>query len=306
MKHRFGTGVRLVSPPARLFHMILNRGNPRAWAAYHTVPERRGTLWVHCHGLQWRGAANLEITGVPAKLRDEAIELMFGLVRIARSRRGLKADEDFAERLSARGQQFAQLGSIRSTGRNDRQHNGMLRVVDYGQSLADGFPMRLFAAHLVARAGVVEDPKWKETLYRQALEVFPGEYAEFNEGADTDPADGDFTELQHKFNICGWYGLAELLRDQGRSTEAFVILADAMAHCPGWAGVYRNFLLHSGGKEDQYFRFWRDVDINDLAAQRRPAVTATVAAARPVAVGAQSRGFGNRPVDPLAELQRRG
>lgn len=306
MKHRFGTGVRLVSPVARLFHMIFNRANPRAWAAYHTVPERRGTFWVHCHGLHGRAGANIEFTGVPPELRDEAIELMFTLVGVFRSRRRLAADVDFAERLSARGQPFAQIGTLRSTGRNDWQHAGMLRVVDYGQPLADGFPKRLFAAHLTARADVAEDPKQQEVLYRQALEIFPGDYAESDEGADIDPADADFTELQNKFNICAWYGLAELLRDQGRATEAFGLLADAIAHCPGWAGVYRNFLLQSGGREDQYIRFWRDIDINGMAIQRRPAVIDTPAAPHPVRVGNRSPGFGNRSRDPMAQMIGRG
>lgn len=306
MKHRFGPGVRLVSPLARLFHMIFNGGNPRAWAAYHMVPERRGTLWVHCHGLQRRGAANLEFTGVPPELRDEAIELMFALVRIARSRRRLAADDDFAERLTARGQRFAQIGTLRATGRNDRQHTGMLRVVDYGGPLADGFPKRLFAAHIVAKADAAEDPDRKEALYRQALDIFPGDYTEFNEGADIDPADGDFTEFQNKFNLGAWYGLAELLREQGRATEAFGVLADAIAHCPGWAGAYRNHLLQSGGREDQYFRFWRDVDINDIAMRRRAAVTASVAPAQPFLPGARPSGFGRRQKDPFAELLKRG
>ena len=137
MKHRFGRGVRLVNPLARLFHMIFNRADPRAWAAYHMVPERRGTLWVHCHGLHRRTGANLEFTGVPPELRGEAIELMSALVRTFRTGRQLRADDDFAERLSARGQPFAQLGSLRATGRNDKQHDGMLRValVQFSQQL---------------------------------------------------------------------------------------------------------------------------------------------------------------------------
>lgn len=302
MKHRFGRGVRLVSPLTRLFFMVFNRASPHAWAAYHTVPERRGTLWVHCHGLHRRAGANLEFTGVPPELRGEAIELISALVGVFRKRRRLTADSDFAERMSARGQPFAQIGTLRSTGRNDRQHTGMLRVVDYGRPLTDGFPKRLFAAHLAARACNTESPEKREVLYRQALEIFPGDYAEPGDGAGIDPADGDLTEIQNKFNIVSWYGLAEALRDQGRATEAFAVLADAIARCPEWAETYRGHLLRCGDREDQYFRFWRDVDINGMAMQRRPAVTETVTAAPAV----RTRGFGNRPPDPMAELIGRG
>lgn len=298
MEHPINASTRLVSPLARLFYMIFNGRNPRALAAYHMVPERRGTLWVHCHGRR-RGAANMEFSGVPPELRREAIELMFALVRIARSKRSLGADDDFADRFTARGQKFAEIGTLRATGRNDKQHKGMLRVVDYGRPLTDGFPKRLFAAHLVAKADAAKDPKRREALYRTALNIFPGDYAEVNEGADIDPANPDLTELQHKCNVGAWFGLAESLRDQNRLNEAVAALPDAMARCSGWARVYRDHLLRSGGKDDRYFRFWRDVDINEIVLRPRPS---TSAAATPM----QSGGFGSRPKDKYADLLKRG
>lgn len=316
MQHPIKANTRLVSPLARLFYMIFNGGDPRAWAAYHMVPERRGTLWVHCHGLWRRRAANLEFTGVPPELRREAIELMFALARIARSKRRLGADEHFAERFTARGQRFAAIGTLRVTGRNDKQHAGMLRVVDYERPLTDGFPLRLFAAHLAAKADAAKDPKKKENLYRRALGIFPGEYAEMNEGADIDPAEPDLTELQHKCNVSAYFGLAESLRAQNRSGEAVAALADAIARCPGWAGAYREHLLRSGDREDRYFRFWRDADIADIA-MRRPLLASAAAAptqpplgsaapTRPLGTAAPSRGFGRRPKDNYADLLNRG
>ena len=294
MQHPIKASTRLISPLARLFYMIFNGRDPRAWANYHLVIERRGTLWVHCHGARRRGAANFEFTGVPLALRDEAIELMFALVRIAGSKRRLAADDDFAERFTARGQKFAEIGTLRTTGRNDTQHAGMLRVVDYGRPLTDGFPNRLFAAHLVAKADAEVNLKRKEALYRKAMIVFPGDFAEMNEGADIDPAVPDLTEIQHKCNIAAYYGLAEVLCERNRASEAFSVLADAIARSPGWAGAYRNHLVQCGGVEDQFFRFWRDVDITDVAIRRRSAAPAAAAPARPAALGGQSRGFGSR------------
>lgn len=305
MQHPIKRGTRLVSPLARLFYMIFNSGDPRAWTAYHIVPDWRGTLWVHCHRM-WRRSGNMEFTGVPPELRREAIELMFAMVRTARSRKRLGVDQHFAERFTARGQKFAALGTLRATGRNDKEHKGMLRVVDYDRPLTDGFPVRLFAAHLVAKADAMKNPNKREILYRYAMKIFPGEPAVINEGTDIDPVAPDLTELQHKCNVGAYFGLAEALRDQNRSGDAVAAVSDAIAQCPGWAGVYRNHLVRSGGGEDRYFRFWRDADIADIALQRPVLASAPAASTQSPAASSPSRGFGRKPKDQYAELLKRG
>jgi len=294
MEHPIKSNTRVVSPLARLFYLIFNRGDPRALAVYHVVPERRGTLWIHCHGLQRRGASNLEFTGVPPEFRDEAIELMFALVGIARSKRGLAEGGDFADRFTARGQRFAEIGTVRATARTDAQHAGVLRVVDYGKTLADGFPKRLFAAHLVAKADAAKDPKQQEILYRKALDIFPGDFAEMNEGADIDSVSPDLTALQHKCNVGAYFGLAEALRTLGKGSEAVTISGEAIARAPGWAEVCRNRILQSGGPEDRYFRYWQGVDIIDVAMRQRSAAPSSGPARPSAAVAGASNGFGSR------------
>ncbi|MDH3231162.1 MAG: hypothetical protein OEN55_15340 [Alphaproteobacteria bacterium] len=303
MQHPLGGGVRLVSPMARLFYSIFGRTNPRGWADYHCAPERRGTLWVHCHGPAKRGGANLEFVGVPKGLRAAAQQLMFALVAQMRGGRKLQADEDFAAPLSSRQQHFMQIGTLRAAAWSDRHHKGMLRVVDYGEKLQSGFPKRLFAAHFVAHAMGAAAPERKAALCRRSLEIFAGDFMDPAEGIGAD--DADITELQNRCNVLAYTGLADALCAQGRHNDACGVIVDAIARCPGWARGYRDRLLDSGEPDNPYTRFWRDADVAGIALHGRPAeAPAAVAEAAPAAQG--GAGFGNRPKDPFDELLRRG
>jgi len=305
LQHPLNGGVRLVSPMARLFYSVFGRTNPRGWADYHCAPERRGTLWVHCHGPAKRGGANLEFVGVPKELRAAALQLMFALVAQMRGGRKLRADEDFAAPLSSRQQSFMQIGTLRVAAWSDRHHKGMLRVVDYGEPLQSGFPFRLFGSHIVARAMCADTPERKAALCRRSLEIFAGDFTDPGDGIGADGGDADLTELQNKCNILAYTGLADALCEQNRHNDACGIIVDAIARCPAWARGYRDRLLTSGEPENQYTRFWRDADIADIVLRRRPAEGAAPAA-RPAPAARGGAGFGNRPKDPYDELLRRG
>lgn len=305
MKHPLNRGVRLVSPMARIFYRFFGRSNPRGWADYHCVRERRGTLWVHCHGSARRGGANLEFVGVPPELRGTALQLMFGLVAQMRAGRKLRADEGFAAPLASSRQGFMQIGTLRATAWSDRHHTGMLRVVDYGEPLQSGFPVRLFASHLVARAERVENPERKAAMCRRSIELFAGDFVDAIGGPATDGADADITELQNKCNVLAYAGLADALCAQNRHNEACGIIVEAIARCPPWARGYRDRLLEAGAPEDQYARFWHDMDIAETVMRYRPAdgaAPATQAAPRTQGDG----GFGSRAPDPYDDLLRRG
>ena len=308
MEHPRGGGVRLVSPMARLLYRIFGRANPRGWADYHCVRERRGTLWVHCHGPAKRGGANLEFVGVPQELRAAALQLMFALVAQMRAGRQLVADGDFAAPLSSRRQAFMQIGTLRATAWNDRHHTGMLRVVDYREPLQSGFPRRLCASHIAARALLADTPERKAKQCRRSLEIFAGDFTDPGDGIGVDGGDADLTELQNRCNLLAYTGLADALCEQNRHNDACGIIVDAIARCPGWARGYRDRLLASGAPETQYTRFWRDADIADIALRRRPADGSAPAEgsapAAPVARG--GAGFGSRAPDPYDELLKRG
>lgn len=305
MQHSLSGGVRLVSPVARVFYSVFGRTNPRGWADYHCARERRGTLWVHCHGPAKRGGANLEFVGVPTELRAAALQLMFALVAQMRSGRKLRADEDFAAPLSSPQQSFMQIGTVRATAWSDRHHAGMLRVVDYGEALQSGFPLRLFASHLAARASRADDPKRKAAMCRRSLEVFAGDFSDPADGIGTDVGDADITELQNRCNVLAYTGLADALCEQNRHNDACGVIVDAIARCPAWARGYRDRLLDADARENQYTRFWRDADIAEIALRRRP-TEEPVPAARAAPAPRGGSGFGSRPKDPYDELLRRG
>jgi hypothetical protein len=222
-----------------------------------------------------------------------------------RAGRKLKVDEDFAAPLSSRQQAFMQIGTLRAAAWSDRHHKGMLRVVDYGEPLQSGFPLRLFASHIVARAMRADTPERKAALCRRSLEIFPGDFTDPADGIAADGGDADLTELQNKCNLLAYTGLADALCEQNRHNDACGIIVDAIARCPAWAGGYRDRLLNAGEPEDQYTRFWRDADIADIALRHQPAEEPT-AVERPTPVARGGAGFGNRPKDPYDELLKRG
>jgi len=305
VEHSLKGNVRLVRPTARLLYRIFGRENPRGWADYHFVPERRGTLWIHCHGPARRGGANLEFVGVPTELRGAALQLMFALVALMREGRNLRADEDFAAPLASRRQTLLQIGTLRATAWSDPDHAGMLRVVDYGEGLMSGFPGRLFASHIAARAVLSETPERKAKLCRKSLDLFAGDFADAGDGSGSDGDNADLTELQNRCNLLAYTGLADALCEQNRHGDACGVIVDAIARCPGWARSYRERFLGSDVPLNPYTRFWRDADIAEILLRRQPA-EAPAPANRAAPPRPRTAGFGTRAPDPYEELLRRG
>lgn len=291
MQHPINGKVRLAGPVKRLYCSFFRRSNPVGWADYHTVAERSGGWWVHCHGLQRRIGFDLELTGVPKDLRQEALRLLIGIVRTLRRQGKIAPDRDFGGRFSGSQQSFSQALTFRKSSRTDDDHKGMMRVVDLGQPLHSGFPVRLFAAHLVARGQSQTDAKKAEKLFRRAIALFPGEVSDASDSADYDPAAGDITGLQIKSNLGGYLGLALALRARTRAPEACAAATEAIARCPDWALLYRDHFILTDDRKDAYQEFWRDLDILGTASRHRPALPV----AGPTATtGGNSGGFGAR------------
>jgi len=293
MKHPVNSKTRLKGGISRFFTRMFNSGDPRGWGDYHIVPESGGTLWVHAHGLDNYGLLDMEFADVPGDLRGAAIDLMLALVRHGKTGQHLEVYGDFAGALSADEPDFLQVGTLRDTNHGDAEHRGLVRVVDRGEPMGSGFPARLFASHLVARAEGVSGAKKREAMCRRALEIFPGEPASADLRVDDSGGGWDMTELQQTSNLAARIGLAEALLDRDKREECLQVLEQAIAFCPGWARQYRPEAADGGN--DFHTRFWADADIDAICARLRPAMGNPPARPAGLGSGAPAAGFGCRP-----------
>jgi len=273
MTHPIDAGTRLVGTGTRLYRRFFSPDDPHGWADYHCVAEPEGTLWIHCHGLRrWR-LPDLEFVGVPPDMRGYAHQMLFEIVANARARRLLAEESDIEGVFSAPLQSFRQMATLRWSRREDPDHKGGLRIVDRGHPAESGFPRRLFASHIAAWADLAEDPARKEAMCRRALAVFPGCFLEMSAGADVASGKADLTDLQQRANLSVYLSLAQALFDQDRPAEAIGYLEEAIARCPGWGQTYCDYLVRKYRRKDAFMNFWREADIPEICARRRPANT---------------------------------
>jgi hypothetical protein len=274
---------------------MFNSGDPRGWGDYHIVPESGDTLWVHTHGLDNYDLLNFEFAGVPSDLRGDAVKLALALVRHGKTDQHLEVDGNFSGALSVDDPGFLQVGTLRNTNHGDAEHRDLLRVVDRGEPMGAGFPARLFASHLAARAEEISSAKKRERKFRRALEIFPGEPASADLRVDESGGGWDMTELQQTSNLASRIGLADTLLDLDERDEGLQVLEEAIAFCPGWARQYQPEAAGDGN--DFHTRFWADADIDAICTRLRPA--AGNPPARPAGLGggppSARAGFGCRP-----------
>lgn len=291
MKHPVNSKTRLKGGMSRFFTRMFNSGDPRGWGDYHIVPESGDTLWVHAHGLDNYDLLDLEFAGVPRDLRVAAVHLLLALVRHGKKDQHLEVDDNFSGALSVDDPGFMQVGTLRDTNHGDAEHRGLIRVVDRGEPMGAGFPARLFASHLAARAEEISSAKKREQICRRALEIFPGEPASADLRVDDSGGGWDTTELQQTSNLAARIGLADALLDRDKRDEGLHVLEEAIAFCPGWARQYQPEAADGGN--DFHTRFWADADIDAICANRR--VVTDNPPARPAGLGAPTVGFGSRP-----------
>jgi hypothetical protein len=214
------------------------------------------------------------------------------MVRNAKSEMHFELDCDFKGALSDEEADFLQMGTLRATNHGDAEHRGLLRVVDQGEPMGAGFPARLFASHLVARAGDISSAKKREEMCRRALEIFPGEPAPQDMRVDDSNEGWDMTDLQQTSNLGARIGLADALLDRDKREEGLRVLEEAIAFCPGWARQYQPEAADGGN--DFHARFWADADIAAICDRVRPMVGNPQARPQGLGGGA-SAGFGCRP-----------
>lgn len=271
MHHPTTSETRLAGTVTRLYRQFFQPDDPHGWADYHCVEQPDGYFWIHTHGLRRRKLPELEFTDVPHDMRGHAHQLMFAIIEDLKGAVATRAVGDIEGVFSAPGQNFRQMATLRPSPREDSRHRDVVRIVDWDRPVESGFPARLFAAHIAAWAELSGDPVQKEAMCRRALVIFPGYYLEMTAGADIDPRNVDITDLQHRANLSVYLSLAEALFAQGRPGEAIGYLEEAIARCPGWGQAQRRYLVGKYRRKDAFMNFWRDADIAEICARRRPA-----------------------------------
>lgn len=259
----------------RLLYKIIAPRNPRGWLDFHAVREPGDrTLWIHCHGMERWNLPNMEILGVPWSLGGYAHGLMFELLGYCKNTKQMNADETFGGYFTGAEQIAPHLGVLRASPCREAGHEGMLRVVDEGQPAEAGFPYRLFATHISALGWNQRKPERAVAQYREALKIFPGDYAGMTEGLDSEAGKVDSAVLQQKSNLSSWDGLAHALFCMGQDREGAECFEQAIARCPGWARFFKQFVLEEEAGSpltgDAYVRFWSDADIDEICARLRP------------------------------------
>jgi len=273
MRHTITARTRLAGPLTRLHRRYFKPEDPHGWADYHSVEEPDGTFWVHTHGLRRWGLPDLEFVGVPPDMVSYAHQMLFEIITHAKGGLALAAESDIEGVFSAPVQSFRQMATLRWAPHDDPEHQETLRVVDWGHPVESGFPRRLFVSHVAAWADLAEDPARKEALCRRTFALFPGCFLEMGAGIDIEPGKADLTDLQHRANLQVYLSLAQALFDQDRPAEAIGYLEEAIARCPGWAKVYQDYLVNKYRRKDAFMNFWRDADLKEICARRRPANT---------------------------------
>jgi len=273
MRHTITARTRLAGSLTRLHRRYFKPEDPHGWADYHSVEEPDGAFWVHTHGLRRWGLPDLEFAGVPPDMVSYAHQMLFEIITHAKAGLALAAESDIEGVFSAPVQGFRQLATLRWAPHDDPEHQESLRIVDWGHPVESGFPRRLFVSHVAAWADLAEDPARKEALCRRALALFPGCFLEMGAGIDIEPGKADLTDLQHRANLQVYLSLSQALFDQDRPGEAIGYLEEAIARCPGWAKVYQDYLVNKYRRKDAFMNFWRDADLKEICAQRRPANT---------------------------------
>ncbi len=252
---------RLHSVLMRGLYSVLAPRHPRGSTDMHAVIEspQADTLWVHTHGLAKRGLPELEIVGVPERLRGYAHGILFDVMGYMASRKSIGSDEHFGGLLVGPEQRVVHYATARRVTRpDDSEHDGFLRFVDYNERAESGFPTRLFAAHIAALADRERSATTRERLARLSLEVYKGSPAEWMRESDSDRNPGNWLALDV---------LAHALYDQGDATNGEICFRSLIERCPA-AAVKIRAIYAEGIAEghlpppdvDPRSRFWTSLD----------------------------------------------
>lgn len=247
----------------RWFCRLLAPRDPRGWLTVEAIYENgtpRRTVWVHCHGMERWELPNLEIVDVPIDLQDFAQEILLNVAGYMRGERAIRPGESFGGTLVSPSQRAHHQATLQPVDRpGDEAHDGMLRIVDLGETVDSGFPRRLFAVHVNSLAERAESLALCETMYRQSIALWPGDPA-------AAPSEGPFEPGSNENNFLAWEGLGDALCDRGRFDEGILYLEEAVARSPRWARELAEHIRTEVGPEvaDPRFTFWSQLDVEEV------------------------------------------
>lgn len=256
---------RLHSGFIRLLYRVLAPGHPRGSTDMHAVMETDDgdTLWIHTHGLGKFGLSEIELVGVPNALRGYAHGILFDIMGYMKAEKAIAPDEHFGGTLVHDEQRVLHYATSRSIERrDDPEHDGFLRFVDYGCSAESGFPRRLFATHIASFADRERSPQGRERLARLSLETYDGSPREWLEEAEIELNPG---------NWLAWDVLGHALFDQGNEVEGERCFREVLERCPAAAlklhDIYRDAIAAGAlppPESDLRSRFWSSLDVESL------------------------------------------
>lgn len=248
-----------------MMYLLLAPGHPRGRTDMHAVFEADGSdkLWVHTHGLDKLGLNEVEFVGVPVPLRGYAHGLLFEIMGYTKFEKPIQPNEHFGGHLAHPDQRVSHYATVRRIDRpDDPDHDGFLRLVDYGCSEESGFPRRLFAAHIGSLAERRRSAVTRERLARLALQTYEATPEEWRNEADVDRNPG---------NWLAWETLGHALYDQGRELEGERCFKEVVERCP--AAAARIYEIYAKGvssghlpppEADSRSRFWLSLDPETL------------------------------------------
>jgi hypothetical protein len=203
--------------------------------------------------LREAGLRELELTEVPADLREIAIDLLGRLEARARTERPQRDGDGLAGQLVIDTFPALHIATLRIVSRTTEPGaEELFRVVDFGESSTQRFPLRLVATHLAALAAIEPQTRTRVALARRSVELFAGEPAK-------DDGRFEFDRGENLNNYAGWDALGDALIDAGEVNEGIDALGKAAERCPAWASDFAAHVRATAGtasSSDPRIRFW--------------------------------------------------
>lgn len=203
--------------------------------------------------LRKAGVKELELTEVPADLRAIGIDLLSRLQARAQAEKPQRDGDGLAGQLLIDTFPALHIATLRIVSRTTAPGaEELFRVVDFGESSTQRFPLRLVATHLAALAAVEPQKRMRVALARRSVELFPGEPGK-------DDGRFEFDRGENLNNYAGWDALGDALIEAGKVSEGIDALGKAAERCPAWAHDFAAHVRTTAGAEssnDPRVRFW--------------------------------------------------
>lgn len=226
----------------KIFWRIFSPGHPRGYIDVFAEETDIGYR-AYTKGMKRFDLPDIEIVNIPIEydLAGYGHGILFSFIgymmRAKKQNKYIRNGENAGGMFVHDEQTTLHACTIRSSPKISEDGNRVFRIVDIGESLESGFPKKLFAAHLIALASKMKDPKEAETLYRKAIAIYPGTRSY------TYLEKTDFVLSNNYNNYDAWRGLGDCLGEQNRHDEALNAYKEAVVRCPQWAEEFTAILV---------------------------------------------------------------